>query len=59
MAVDDQSEISVSIAQGSLPWQPISLVLVHGDQTASGAAGRANIGLCPASSFVSSAQCDA
>jgi len=26
MAVDDQSEISFSIPQGTLPWQPILLV---------------------------------
>jgi len=44
--VDAQSETSLSIAHGTLPWQPISLSL---DAAASG--GRANVRLFPASSF--------
>jgi len=46
--VDAQSETSLSIAHGTFPWQPISLSL---DAAASGAAGRANVRLFPASSF--------
>jgi len=49
MAVDDQSEITFSISQGILPWQPF---FYRWAQAASGAAGRANAGLCHASSFV-------
>jgi len=53
MVVDDQSKISFSIPQGTMAWQPnILLVLVHEcrwTQAASGAAERANVGLCPAS----------
>ena len=37
MAVDRQSEVSFSIPQKTLPWQPMF---------ASGAAGRANVELC-------------
>ena len=57
MAADDQSEISFLIPQGTLLWQPISVGFVHRTdgrrwtQAASGAAGRANVGLRPASSF--------
>jgi len=50
MAADDQSEISFSTPQGTLPWQPIFAVM-HGGrwpQAASSAAGRANVGLCSA-----------
>jgi len=46
MTVGDKSEISCPIPEGTLPWQPI-FVLVHGcrcAQVASGAAGRANVG---------------
>jgi len=47
MAVDDQSEISFLIPQGTLPWQPIFWVLsAELMQAASGTAGRANVGLC-------------
>ena len=68
MAVDDQSEISFSISQGTLSRQPffsvlatllhricISVVssteLICWTQAASGAAGRANVGLCRACSY--------
>jgi len=54
IAVDDRSEISFSITQRTLPWQPICVVL-HGcrwAQAASGTARQANVGLCPASSFL-------
>jgi len=33
MAVDDQSEISHSIHQGRLPWQPVLLVLSTASNT--------------------------
>jgi len=52
MVVDDESEVSFSIPQGTLPWQPNFVDLVDGcrwKQTVSGAAGRANVG--PASSY--------
>jgi len=40
------------ISQGTLPWQPNLLVLVHGcRQAAGGTAGRVNVGLCLAFSF--------
>jgi len=29
MAVDDQSDISFSIPQGTLPWLPISVGFIH------------------------------
>ena len=29
MSVDDRSDIGFSITQGTLPWQPISVGLVH------------------------------
>jgi len=52
MAVDDQSKVSFSIPQGKLLWQKqIFMVLVHGcrwTQAASGTAGPANVGFCPA-----------
>jgi len=54
MALDDRSKISFSIPQGTLPWQPIFVGLIHSTdvcrwtQVASGAAGRANAGLCTA-----------
>jgi len=65
MAVDDQSEISLSIPRWTLPWQPIFVgfipqnmyfccffptKMIRRIQAASGAAGWANSGLCPASS---------
>ena len=49
-AVDDQCKITFSTTQGTLLWQPI-FVVVHGCRwahAASGAAGRANAGLCHA-----------
>ena len=58
-AVDDQSEVSFSILRGTLSWQPIYGFVHKTDlrhavtPVASGAAGRANYGLCPASSFFS------
>jgi len=59
VVVDDQSEKSRSISQWTLLWQPILVVLwIDGcrwTQVASGAAGRPNAGLSPASSFPLSA----
>ena len=54
MAVDDQTEISFSIPQGTLLWQPNFFGLVHGfrwTQAASDTAGRANVVLCRASIY--------
>ena len=46
-AVGDQSEVSFSIPQGTLPRQPISVGFIHATDSltraASGAAGRANV----------------
>jgi len=54
VAVDDYSEISFSILQETLPSQLILLVvsteLIFLTQLVSGAAGRANVWLYPASS---------
>jgi len=59
MAADNQHEISFSIFQAMLP-RPFLLVLstelIFVTPVASGAAGRANVRLCPASSFLP--QCD-
>jgi len=56
MTVEDQSENSFSIPQVMLPRQPIFVGLVHTTvfvtPVASGAAGRANVGLCHASSLL-------
>jgi len=41
LTVDDRSEIGISIRKGAFPQQPIF----------DGAAGRANVGLCRASSL--------
>ena len=53
MAADNQYEISFSIFQSMLPRQ---FLLIFVTPVASGAAGRANVRLCPASSFLP--QCD-
>jgi len=56
-AVDDHSQISFSIPRGTLPWQPV-FVVEYGclwTHAAGGAAGRANVRLCRASSFSYSA----
>jgi len=53
-AVDNQSEINSSISQGALPIFVGFIQRTDGcrwTQAASGAAGRANVGLCPASSL--------
>ena len=54
VAVDGHTEITFSSLQGTLPSQPILLVvsteLIFITQLVSGAAGRANVGLCLASS---------
>jgi len=55
MAVDDQSEVTFSISKGRCHGNQILLVLAHGcrwAQAANGAAGRANVGLYPASSLI-------
>jgi len=44
VGMDNQSEISSSIPQGTLPWQPF----FGSARVSCGAAGRANVGLCPA-----------
>ena len=46
MAVDNQSEISFSIPQRTLPWQPIFLVLSTEVMHVTGRT--TNVGLCPA-----------
>ena len=52
MVVDDQSEISFLMPQGSLPCQSNFVSFsARVSQVASGAAGWANIGLCSASSL--------
>jgi len=53
--VDDQSETGLTMFRGTLRWQPnfgfnVRLSL-DATQVASGAAGRANVGLCPPSSY--------
>jgi len=49
----DQSEISFSIPQGTLPWQPnfVGFNAWVRTQADNVAAGRANVGFCPASSL--------
>jgi len=47
MALDDQSETSFSTPQGD-----VAIATNFWTRVDSGAAGRANVGLCPASSFV-------
>ena len=51
MAVDDRSEISFLIPQGTLLWQPVSVGFIHRTnrwtQAASDVAGRVNVRLCP------------
>jgi len=49
-------EISFSSPQRTLPWQPLFVGFIHRSDgcrwtLAAGAAGRANVGLCLASSF--------
>jgi len=54
MAADYVSGISFSVPQGTFPWQTNFVGLVHWcrwTQAASGAAGRANVGIYPASNF--------
>ena len=53
---NDESEILFRCVNGRCHGNQFFLVLVHGrhwTQAASGAAGRANVGLCPASSLES------
>jgi len=55
MAVDDQPKISFSAAQRTLLWQPIFVdFMIHKTDFghASGTAGRLNVGLCRASSYL-------
>jgi len=56
MDADDQPEINFSIPQGQLTWQSNYVgfsAWAPWTQAASGAAGRANVGFCPASTLCS------